>query len=110
MLADGATGARDLGAKEFGWRAYWSALVAWVLHTTSSLITAAWYVHDKVCVTGCYDSGKKMCNLEASCILAYQLWVDGYRVEPIPWLVSTFFGAKDSQTMKNGMFRVKDGG
>jgi len=109
MLSDGATGVRDLGAIEPGWRGWWAKLMRKIFRTTSTFRTWAWYVHDRLCETGCWDCGTKIPNIVASGILSILLWKDGYYKEAFTWFFGTLFGARDSECYANGIFRVKNG-
>jgi len=105
-LSDGATGARDLGAVEKGWRKYWSKLIRLLLHSKSKKRTAAWFVHDELCLTGCWDDGTKISNFVCSTVLSIILYYDGYTKEAITWWFATFFGG-GGKARENGMLWVK---
>lgn len=106
MLSDGATGARDLGAKETGWRKQWSKLAAWLMRTTSDTRTAAWYVHDGFCNDGCWDCGTRVPNVVASLLMSIILFRDGYKREAFTWFFATLFGG-GGKCRENGMLRVR---
>lgn len=105
-LSDGATGARDLGAEETGWRKYWSKLVASLMGSPTEVVTCAWFIHDEVCLTGKLADGRKISNLVASSIIAVQLLIDGYKIEPFTWGVFTFLGG-GGEARENGMLWLK---
>lgn len=80
MLSDGATGALDI---------------------TSD----AWWFHDQLCNTGCWDDGYKVSNWDASTVLGDILWKEGHRLRSIYWWFATFFGG-GGEAKKNGMVWV----
>jgi len=104
--SDGASGARDLGVKEVGWRGWWARLVNRVLKTTNSSLTYAWWVHDQICRTGLLPSGQKCSVFLASLICSLLLWKDGYKEEAILWFIPTM-GFGGGKCRDNGMFWVK---
>jgi hypothetical protein len=105
--SDGASGARDLGVKESGWRGLWSRLINWLMHTTNTVLTYAWWVHDQVCRTGLLPNGQKCSVFLASLILSLLLWKDGYKKEAITWFYPTMrFGG--GKCRDNGIFWVKE--
>jgi hypothetical protein len=109
--SDGATSARDLGIKESGWRKYWAVGVEWVLarylkYKSSKKKTASWFVHDELCIKGCWDDGTRISNFVASTVLSVILHYDGYTLEAITWFFATLlFGGGEAR--KNGIFWVK---
>lgn len=105
--SDGASGARDLGVKESGWRGWWARLVNRILKTTNSGLTYAWWVHDQICETGLLPNGQKCSVFLASLICSLLLWKDGYKKEAIMWFIPTMrFGG--GKCRANGMFWVKE--
>ena len=104
--SDGASGARDLGVKETGWRGRWARLVNRALGTTNSSLTYAWWVHDQVCRTGLLPNGQKCSVFLASLICSLLLWKDGYKKEAVLWFYPTF-RLGGGKCKENGMFWVK---
>ena len=89
--SDGATGAIDIGA----------------LYKTGARHkkTAAWFVHDKICVTGKWDDGTLIDNWTASTIIGDILWADNYKIRAVVWWWMTYlFGGGAAR--ENGMRRV----
>lgn len=107
-LSDGATAARDLGAKETGWRGKWQKIIAYLMHSPIGVVTCCWFVHDEVCISGKLADGRKISNLVASSIIGIQLLLDGYKIEPFTWGVFTFLGG-GGEARKNGMLWVNNG-
>lgn len=104
--SDGASGARDLGVKEIGWRGWWAKLINRALKTTNSGLTYAWWVHDQLCETGLLPNGQKCSVFLASLICSLLLWKDGYKKESIMWFIPTMrFGG--GKCRDNGMFWIK---
>lgn len=116
MKSDGATGVRDVGAEETGWRKLWAKFIVWFLNTqfgyklslVTGKLTAAWYVHDGFCEDPYWDDGTPVSNFIASCILAAILYTDLYRVEAYLWWVGTFFFGGELIKEKVGWVFVKD--
>lgn len=107
--SDGATGARDLGVTETGWRKWWDVVVRYILKSYGSVETEAWWIHDELCLNGCWDDGHKISNFVCSTVLAVVLHGDGYTKEAIYWWFATFlFGG--GQARKNGLLWVGDAG
>lgn len=104
--SDGATGARDLGAIETGWRGWWSKAIGKLMHSPEGNRTAAWFVHDELCITGCWDDGTKISNFVCSTVLSVILYSDGYKRESISWWFATFFKG-GGKARENGMLWVK---
>ena len=104
MKSDGATGVRDLGAVEKGWRKYWSMLVKWAIrkylgpwitNRVKNKVTAGWFVHDAFCEHPYWDDGTPVSNFVASTILSCILYTDGYVIESVLWWWGTFlFGGQ----------------
>lgn len=114
--SDGATGAIDVGSGWFYriWEKVKKFALAkcigcdWLWRILKKVKTAAWFVHDEICLTGRYDSGVKITNFQASQILCRILWNDGYYIRAFSWFLPTFlFGG--GQCRKNGLWRVKNG-
>lgn len=104
--SDGATGARDLGVKETGWRGLWARGVQYVLKSYGSVETEAWWVHDELCNTGCWDDKTRISNFICSTVLAVILYKDGYRKESIYWWFATFL-LGGGKARKNGLLWIK---
>ncbi len=104
--SDGATSARDLGANESGWRGWWSKAIGQFLHSPKGVRTAAWFVHDELCLTGRWDDGTKISNFICSTVLSVILYYDGYKKEAVTWWFATFFGG-GGKARENGMLWVK---
>lgn len=65
----------------------------------------AWFVHDKLCVTGYFDDGTLCDNWQASRILSDILKDNGHWGRTYTWLWATWlFGGGACRT--NGMFNV----
>ena len=80
--SDGATGAIDISSK-------------------------GWWVHDVLCDTGRFDSGKKCTNWQASKVLSDILKEEGRWFRKHTWLWATFlFGG--GKARENGMVKLKD--
>ncbi len=110
--SDGATWARDVGAKERGWRKYWALAVEKFiqkyLHIRGSKKrTAAFFVHDEFCLDGVWDDGTKISNFICSMIISMILYTDGYLFEAYTWFPATFLGG-GGEAKKNGWFWVKN--
>lgn len=105
--SDGATGARDLGVVETGWRGLWAKFVQYVLKSYGSAETDAWWIHDELCLKGKWRDGRKISNFICSTVLAVQLRKDGYPKEAIYWWFATFL-LGGGKARKNGLLWVKD--
>ncbi|MFT5728759.1 MAG: hypothetical protein ACI8PB_002915 [Desulforhopalus sp.] len=104
--SDGATGARDLGVKESGWRGVWAKFVQNILKSYGNVETEAWWVHDELCLTGAWDDGTKISNFICSTVVAVELQKDGYTKEAIYWWFATFlFGG--GKARNNGLLWIK---
>ena len=117
MLSDGATGVRDLGAPEKGWRKYWAIAVKWAMdrylgewirNRVTNKKTDGWYLHDGFCDFPYWDAQlpivcpscgeviqegrppEPVSNFIASTILACRLYDDGYIIESFVWWWGTF--------------------
>ena len=66
----------------------------------------SWWIHDKICKTGCWKSGQKMCNFVASTVIGNILATEGHYRRSVYWWFATFFGG-GGKCRENGMFRVK---
>lgn len=104
FYSDGATGARDLGAEEKGWRKLWAKIIEYLLATyfgkyieiVHGVTTLAWLLHDGFCDDPYWDDGTPISNFLASVIISAILYQDGYKVESILWFFATFlFGGKE---------------
>lgn len=104
--SDGATGARDLGVIEPGWRGWWARFVQFVLKSYGMIETEAWWGHDRLCKKGCFDDGEPISNFMCSTALSCWLYNDGYKKEAIYWWFATFFFG-GGQARKNGMLWVR---
>lgn len=80
MHSDGATGALDIHSD-------------------------AWWIHDQLCDTGCFDDGHKISNWDASTVLGDVLWSEGHRMRSIYWWFATFFGG-GGKARENGLIWV----
>ena len=90
-LSDGATGARDVGAKRY--------------RKLGDKLSACFWVHDELCVTGKWDDGTKVSNFQASTVLCDILKADGYWFRGRSWWLPTFlFGGGAARD--NGMFKA----
>lgn len=107
--SDGATGARDLGVAMTGLKGIWYRILARVFQTTSTKKTAAWFVHDELCLTGKWDDGTRISNFICSTVLSVILHNDGYNREAIWWWFATFF-AGGGEARKNGLLWVHKNG
>lgn len=107
--SDGATFARDLGAKENGWRKLWALFVTLVIYKVfrqlCNKLTLAWWLHDILCYDGCFDDGYRISNFVCSMVVSIQLHKDGYKVESYAWFFATFIGG-GGEARKNGMLWV----
>jgi hypothetical protein len=64
-----------------------------------------WWVHDKLCETGRWLSGKRLCNFEASTVLFDILRAEGHKWRDFWWFLTTFLGG-GGEARKNGMFTL----
>lgn len=72
---------------------------AWDIRST------AWWVHDELCKSGCWDGGEKITNWQCSQVLSDILLEEGRWARALYWRVATFlFGG--GKARENGMFRL----
>ena len=104
--SDGATHARDLGARHL-------PLLVRIIHflyrRRKTNRTAAWWVHDEFCIDPYWDDGTPVTNFVASTVLAVILYSDGYWLEAYTWWVATLFGGAKELVEKHGRFFLKRG-
>jgi len=110
MWSDGATCFIDLGTNGLI-----PTILAWIrnrMHHMLGNVKSGWFfVHDKACNTGLWDSGEEMSNWQASTVAGDILYNDGWRFLSVAvWWVT--FGLGGGEARKNGMFmwRGGDGG
>jgi len=80
MISDGATGAMDITSR-------------------------GWWVHDKLCETGCWDDGTKLSNWQCSQVLQDILHSEGRYWQSIRWFWATFW-LGGGKCRENGMLTV----
>ena len=80
MISDGATGAMDITSR-------------------------GWWIHDQLCLTGCWDDGTPLSNWQCSQVLQDVLKSEGRYWQSKRWFFATFiFGG--GKARENGMFSV----
>ncbi len=73
------------------------------------IFSIGWFVHDKLCDTGKWDSGKRLTNWQASRVLSDILWQEKRYFRAGYWLLATFlFGG--GKARENGLFKLKKQG
>lgn len=82
FFSDGATGAKDI-------------------------FSLSWWIHDRLCATGCWDDGTRVSNLQASMVLADILWSEGRYFRAFYWFIATFL-LGGGMARKNGLWRVDE--
>ena len=70
------------------------------------ILSIVWWVHDKICIRGTWESGRKIINFEASTVVFDILKAEGRTIRNFWWFLVTFFGG-GGEARKNGMFTLK---
>jgi hypothetical protein len=92
--SDGATGAPDLKGP-----------IKCTRKGEPFLASLFWWVHDRLCETGCWEDGTKCSNLDIA-LVAYDILKDeGHNIRDFWWALAMFiFGGGKARL--NGMFHV----